>query len=60
VHGETVGLGDHGDDVHLVAQLLHEVNVQRLEFVSVGRDEVKAAVDSIVNDVLPVEAALVL
>ena len=58
-HGETVGLSDDGDDVDLVAELSHEVNIQGLQTVSVRRDEVKTAVNSVVDDVLSVQAALI-
>ena len=44
---------------HFVAELLHDLDIERLESVSVGADEVEAAVDAVVDDVLAVQAALV-
>ncbi len=44
---------------HLIRQLLHEVNIEGLETVPVRGDEVEAAVDPVVHNVLPVQAALV-
>ncbi len=41
-------------------ELLHELDVDLPEGVSVGRDEVEAAVDARVDDALAVEAALAL
>ena len=45
--------------LYLVAQLFHDFNVKWFKPVSVGVDEVEAAVDSVVDDVLAVETALV-
>lgn len=36
LQSERVGFGDDGDDVHLVVDGLHELNVQRLQ--AAGRD----------------------
>ena len=44
---------------HLVAQLFHDFHVKRLEPVTVGVDEVEAAVNTIIHDVLSVETTLV-
>jgi hypothetical protein len=44
---------------HLIRKLLHEVNIEGLEAVPVRGDEVEAAVDTVVHNVLPVQAALV-
>ena len=34
---EGVGLGDDRDDVHQIMELLHELNVQRLQSAGTGR-----------------------
>ena len=52
-HGEAIRLGDDGDDVDLAAQLLHELQVQRLQSVAVGRDKIQAAVHSVINYQVP-------
>ena len=44
---------------NLVAELPEDLDVERLEPVSVGVDEVEAAMDAVVHDVLAVQAALV-
>ena len=44
---------------NLVAELPEDFDVERLEPVSVGVDEVEAAMHPVVHDVLAVEAALV-
>jgi hypothetical protein len=45
--------------LYLVAQLLHDFDVERLESVSVRVDEVEAAMHAVIHDVLPVKTALV-
>ena len=44
---------------YLVAELPEDLDVERLEPVSVGVDEVEATMDAVVHDVLAVQAALV-
>ena len=44
---------------HLIAELLHDLDIEGLEAVAVGADEVEAAVDAVVDDVLAVQPALV-
>jgi len=46
--GNGVRLGDHRNDVHLAVQLLHAHQIQRLESVPGGADEVQADVDAAV------------
>ena len=57
--GEAVGLGDDRHDADLGAQLFHHLHVQGLEAVAVRVNEVEAAVDPVVHNVLPVQAGLV-
>ncbi len=45
--------------LYLVAQLLHDFDVERLESVSVRVDEVEAAMHAVIHDVLPVKTALI-
>lgn len=44
--GHGVGLGDDRYDVDLVAEPLHELDVERLESVAAGRDEVQATMNA--------------
>ncbi len=44
---------------YLVAQLLHDFDVERLESVSVRVDEVEAAMHAVIHDVLPVKTTLI-
>ena len=44
---------------YLVAQLFHDLDVERLETVTVWIYEVEAAMDAVVHNVLPVETAFV-
>lgn len=48
---ERVGLGDDGDNVDGLAQLLENDDIDRLQAVARRRDEVKAAVDTGILDV---------
>ena len=48
-----------GPSPYLVAELPEDLDVKGLESVSVGVDEVEAAVHAVVHDVLAVQAALV-
>lgn len=51
LRGQSVGLGDDGDDVDDVGKLLEDDNVNGLEGVARGLDEEQAAVDAGINDV---------
>ena len=51
LEGQRVGLGDDGDDVDNVGQLLQDDNIDGLERVAGGLDEEQAAVDAGVLDV---------
>ena len=46
---EGVGLGNNGDQVDTGAQALHNLDIERLEGVSSGADEVQAGVHTHVN-----------
>lgn len=46
---QCVGLGNDGDQVDAGAQLLHDLNVQGLEGVARGADEVQAGMDTEVD-----------
>jgi hypothetical protein len=46
---QCVGLCDDGDQVDACAQLLHDLNVERLQGVAGGADEVQAGVDAEVD-----------
>lgn len=56
--GQSVGLGNHGDQVDLLVQLLHHGDVQGLERVAGGLDEVDTRVDSRVVDGRSVDPVL--
>ena len=43
---DGVGLGDDRDDIHFLIQFLHADEVNTLEAVTVGSDEVEADVNS--------------
>ena len=58
LRGEAVGFGNDGDKVHFVLEASQELEVDLPKTVAVGRNEVEAAVDSRIDNVLPVEAAL--
>jgi len=49
---EGVGLGDDGDQVDAGAEPLHDLNVERLEGVAGGADEVQAGMDAEVDLIL--------
>lgn len=51
VHGQGVSLGDDGDDVDHIRQLLQHDNIDGLQGVTGGLDEEQAAVDAGVLDV---------
>ena len=46
---ESVGFGNDGDEIDTSAETLHDFNVERLEGVAGGADEVEAGMDSEVN-----------
>lgn len=46
-----VSLGNHWNQVDLGVQAAHDLNVERLQGVAGGLDEVDARVDTVVNDV---------
>ena len=58
VIGEGVCLCNDRDQVDLGVETAHNLNVQRLERVACGLDEVHASVDSIVDDVHAVDLVL--
>ena len=49
VRCEGVSLGDDGDQVDASAELLHDFNVQRLEAVTGGANEVRAGGHTEIN-----------
>lgn len=49
---QGVSLGNNGDQVDSRAQSLHDFDIQRLQGVASGSDEVQASVDTKVNLVL--------
>lgn len=56
--GEGVCLGNDRDQVDLGVQPAHDLNVQRLQGVTGGLDEVDTGVDTVVNDVGTVDLVL--
>ena len=56
--GEGVGLGDHRNEVDLGVQAAHNLNIERLERVAGGLDEVDAGVDAVVDNVHAVDLVL--
>lgn len=55
---ESIGLGDDGNQVDLGVESLHDLNVQRFERVASGLDEEHAGMDTVVNNVHPVDLVL--
>jgi len=51
LQGETIGLGDDRNDIDSLAQFLQDNNVDGLEGVAGGGNEIQAAVDASVLDV---------
>jgi len=51
--GERVRLGDDGNQVHPGAEALHDLDVERLQSVAGGANEIQAGMNSEVNLVLP-------
>jgi len=58
--GHGVALGDDGDQVDLVVESLHELDVERLEGVTGGCNKVQAGVDTGVSDLAAVDSVLLL
>jgi hypothetical protein len=56
--GEGVGLGDHRNEVDLGVQTAHDLDIERLERVTSGLDEVDAGVDAVVDNVHAVHLVL--
>ena len=56
--GESVGLGNDGDQVDLGVQPLHDLNVQRLEGVTGWLNEKDTRMDPVVNDIHTVDLVL--
>lgn len=58
VVGESISLGDDWDEVDLGVQAAHDLNVQWLQRVAGGLDEVDAGMDAVVNNVDAVHLVL--
>lgn len=56
--GHGVRLSDDGDQVDLLVKTLHELNIESLERVAGGGDEVQASVDTGVGDLAAVDSVL--
>lgn len=56
--GHGIALGDDGDQVDLVVQALHELDIQGLQRVSSRGDEVQAGIDTEVSDLATVDPVL--
>lgn len=55
---ESIGLGDNRDQVDLGVQSTHDLNVERLERVTSGLNEVHAGMDTVVDDVHAIDLVL--
>ena len=58
VIGESVGLGNNRDQVDLGVQAAHDLDIERLEGVTSGLDEIDTSVDAVVDDVHAVDLVL--
>lgn len=58
VIGDGVGLGNDGNKVDLVMKLLHHLNVQGLQRMASGLDEVDNSVNAVVDNVHAVDLVL--
>ena len=58
VVGKSVGLGDDGNEVDLGVQAAHDLDIERLERVAGGLDEVDTGVDAVVDNVHAVDLVL--
>lgn len=56
--GQGIGLGNDGDQVDLGVQAAHDLDIQRLEGVASGLDEVNTSVDTVVDNVAAVNLVL--
>ena len=55
---ECIGLGNDGDQVDLGVQPTHDLDVERLERVTSGLNEVDAGMDAVVDNVHAVDLVL--
>ena len=55
---DCVSLGNNGDQIDLGVQLLHDLNIERLEGVASGLDEVANSVDTVVDNVHAIDLVL--
>ena len=60
VFGKGIALCNHGNQVDLVGELPHELDVDGLEAVACGLDKVKAGMDAVVDELVAVDAVLLL
>jgi hypothetical protein len=58
VIGKSIGLGDHRNEVDLGVQTAHDLDIERLERVASGLDEVDTSVDAVVDNVHAVDLVL--
>ena len=56
--GEGVGFSDHRNQVDLGVQTAHDLDVERLERVASGLDEIDTGVDAVVDNVHAVDLVL--
>lgn len=57
---EGISLGNHGDEVDFGVQLTHEFDINLLERVACGLEEIDAGVDTVVDNLLAVDSVLLL
>lgn len=55
---ESVGLGNNGNEVNLGVQPAHDLNIERLQRVTSGLNEVNACVNTVVDNVHAVDLVL--
>src|SRR5947209_161180 len=55
---KSVGLGDDWNEVDLGMQPSHDLNIERLQRVASGLDEINASVDPVIDDVNTVHLIL--
>jgi hypothetical protein len=56
--GESIRLGDDGNEIDLGVQAAHDLNIERLERVTSWLNEVDTSVDAVVNNVHAVDLVL--
>jgi hypothetical protein len=56
--GQGVGLGDNGDEIDFGMESSHNLNIQGLERVTGGLDEVHASVDAVIDNVHAINLVL--